>query len=75
MADVILRGADVILTMDDALSRLRGVDIHLSNGVIVAIGPNLACIAKCNAKLNAVVFFTSTKMRARAQKKKYFLDI
>ena len=44
MADVILRGADVILTMDDALSRLRGVDIHLSNGVIVAIGPNLACI-------------------------------
>ena len=44
MADVILRGADVVLTMDDALSRLRGVDIHLSGGVIAAIGPNLACI-------------------------------
>ena len=43
MADVILRGADVVMTMDDALSRLRGVDIHLSGGVIAAIGPNLAC--------------------------------
>lgn len=41
MADVVLRGADVVLTMDDARSRLYGVDIHLSGGVISAIGPNL----------------------------------
>ncbi len=42
MTDVILRGADVVLTMDDARNRLRGVDIHLSGGVIAAIGPDLA---------------------------------
>lgn len=41
MADVILRGADVVLTMDDTRSRQRGVDIHLSGGVIAAIGPDL----------------------------------
>ena len=42
MADTILCGADVVLTMDDARSRLAGVDIHISGGVIAAIGPNLS---------------------------------
>lgn len=42
MADTILRGADVVLTMDDTRSRLHGVDIHLKGGIIAAIGANLA---------------------------------
>lgn len=42
MADIILRGADVVLTMDDTRSRLHGVDIHLKGGAIAAIGANLA---------------------------------
>ena len=42
MADTILRGADVVLTMDDTRSRLHGVDIHLKGGIIAAIGSNLA---------------------------------
>ncbi|MDG1863926.1 MAG: 8-oxoguanine deaminase, partial [Yoonia sp.] len=41
MADAILRGADVILTMDDGRNRLTGVDIHISGGVISAIGAHL----------------------------------
>jgi cytosine/adenosine deaminase-related metal-dependent hydrolase len=41
MADVVLRGADVVLTMDDTRSRLKGVDIHISGGVIAAIGAGL----------------------------------
>lgn len=42
MTDHILRGADVVLTMDDGRSRLSGVDVHISGGVIAAIGPHLA---------------------------------
>ncbi len=41
MADTVLRAADVVLTMDDARSRLRGVDIHIKDGVIAAIGDQL----------------------------------
>ena len=41
MADTVLRAADVVLTMDDARSRLRGVDIHIKDGVIAAIGNQL----------------------------------
>tara|TARA_R110002051_G_scaffold104963_1_gene177840 strand:- start:57771 stop:59111 length:1341 start_codon:yes stop_codon:yes gene_type:complete len=41
MADTVLRDADVVLTMDDARSRLRGVDIHIKDGLIAAIGDQL----------------------------------
>ena len=41
MADLILRGAEVVLTMSDNRDRLTGVDIHIKDGVIAAIGPDL----------------------------------
>ena len=41
MADTILRGADVVLTMDDDRSRLTGVDVHIAGGVIAGIGSDL----------------------------------
>ena len=41
MVDTVLRGAEVVLTMDDARSRLTGVDVHIADGVIAAIGPDL----------------------------------
>jgi len=41
MVDRVLRGAEVVLTMDDERSRLTGVDVHIAGGVIAAIGPDL----------------------------------
>lgn len=41
MADTLIIGADVIVTMDDARLKLQGADILLRGGVIAAIGPNL----------------------------------
>ncbi|SEW24606.1 Cytosine/adenosine deaminase [Cognatiyoonia koreensis] len=41
MAEVLLRGAQRILTMDDAGTELAGHDILLRDGIIAAIGPNL----------------------------------
>ena len=37
----ILRGAEAILTMDDAGTELAGADILIRDGVIAAVGPNL----------------------------------
>ncbi len=41
MADLVLRGAEVVLTMDDAGSEPVHADVHVSDGVIVAVGPGL----------------------------------
>jgi cytosine/adenosine deaminase-related metal-dependent hydrolase len=41
MADTLITGADVIVTMDDARRKLHGADILLRGGVIAAIGANL----------------------------------
>ncbi len=42
MADLILRGAGRVLTMDDAGTEPADVDIHVSDGVIRAVGPGLS---------------------------------
>ncbi len=42
MTGVLLRGADVVLTMDDAGTEWHGVDIHVVGGVIAEVGPDLA---------------------------------
>lgn len=41
LSDQIIRNADVILTMDDDRRELAGADIHLSGGVIKAVGHGL----------------------------------
>jgi histidinol phosphatase-like enzyme (inositol monophosphatase family) len=41
MSDLLIKGADVVLTMDDARTEPTGVDIHIADGVIQAIGPGL----------------------------------
>ncbi len=42
MADLLIRGADSILTMDDARRELSGADIWVRGGVIAAVGPALS---------------------------------
>lgn len=41
MSRLLIRGADVILTMDDTRSELHGADIMVRDGVIEAVGPGL----------------------------------
>ncbi len=41
MGAVLIRGADAVLTMDDARRELAGADIRLENGVITQIGHGL----------------------------------
>ncbi len=41
MTETLLRGADVVLTMDDADNRLTDHDILIRDGVIAEIGPDL----------------------------------
>ncbi len=41
MPDLIIRGARTVLTMDDARNRLWDADIHVKDGVIHEIGPDL----------------------------------
>ena len=41
MADVLIKNARHVLTMDDDRREMANVDLHLENGVIAAIGPNL----------------------------------
>lgn len=41
MAEIVIRGARDVLTMDDAGQELSGVDIHLRDRVIAGIGPRL----------------------------------
>lgn len=41
MKDYVIRGADVLLTMNDRRDELRGADLLISGGVIADLGPNL----------------------------------
>ncbi len=41
MADVLIKNARHVLTMDDDRHELTGVDVHLRDGVIAEIGPQL----------------------------------
>lgn len=41
MTKTLIRGADTVLTMDDARARLGGADILIDDGVITQIGQNL----------------------------------
>ncbi|MEH6751175.1 MAG: 8-oxoguanine deaminase, partial [Paracoccaceae bacterium] len=40
--DILIHNADHVLTMDDTRAALRGADILIRGGVIVAIGTGLA---------------------------------
>ncbi|WP_375691894.1 8-oxoguanine deaminase [Pseudooceanicola sp. LIPI14-2-Ac024] len=42
MAEILIRGADHILTMDDQRRELSGADILVRDGVVAALGPGLA---------------------------------
>ena len=41
MSKVLLQNADVVLTMDDAMTRLSGTDILIEDGIVQAVGTNL----------------------------------
>ncbi len=41
MPDVLIKGADVVVTMDDTRRELAGADVLLSDGVVAAIGVGL----------------------------------
>ncbi|MCB1358506.1 MAG: 8-oxoguanine deaminase [Maritimibacter sp.] len=41
MGEILIRGADHLLTMDDAGTELAGADVLLRGGVIAAVGPGL----------------------------------
>ncbi len=41
VCEILIKNADVVLTMDDARSRLAGVDLRLKDGVIAEIGQGL----------------------------------
>lgn len=42
VSEYLIKNADVVLTMDDARRRLRGVDLRLKDGVIAEIGQGLS---------------------------------
>lgn len=42
MADTLIKGADTILTMDDARRELKGADVLIRDGVIAAVGHDLS---------------------------------
>ncbi len=44
MTATLLRGADVVATMDDTRRVLRGADILIRDGVVAEIGPGLAAV-------------------------------
>ncbi|MBV1903345.1 MAG: 8-oxoguanine deaminase, partial [Marinosulfonomonas sp.] len=41
--EILLKQAQVIVTMDDQRRELSGDDIRIKDGVIAEIGPNLSC--------------------------------
>jgi cytosine/adenosine deaminase-related metal-dependent hydrolase len=41
MQDILIRNADVVVTMDPSRRELRNCDVHLGGGVIRAVGPDL----------------------------------
>ena len=41
MSDIIIKGADVVITMDDACRELAGADVLIRGGVIAAVGQAL----------------------------------
>ena len=46
MTDIIIKNADIILTMDDQRRELSGADMRIANGKIAEIGPRLTGTAK-----------------------------
>ena len=42
MKDLLIRNADVVVTMNASRDELSGADVHVRDGVILAIGPGLA---------------------------------
>jgi len=40
--ELLIRGADTVLTMDDAMRELAGADVLIRDGVIVGVGPRLS---------------------------------
>ena len=42
MKDLLIRNADVVVTMNATRDELSGADVHVRDGVILAIGPGLA---------------------------------
>lgn len=42
MADILIQGADTLITMDDPRREISGADLRLRDGAIVEIGQNLA---------------------------------
>ncbi len=41
-SDLLIRNADVVVTMNAARAEIAGADVHVRGGVIHAVGPGLA---------------------------------
>ncbi|MCE8522571.1 8-oxoguanine deaminase [Ruegeria pomeroyi] len=55
MTEQLIRNADTILTMDADRSELVGADILIRDGIVVAIGPNLATMGEVHEARGCVV--------------------
>ncbi|MCE8513354.1 8-oxoguanine deaminase [Ruegeria pomeroyi] len=55
MTEHLIRNADTILTMDADRSELVGADILIRDGIVVAIGPNLATMGEVHEARGCVV--------------------
>ena len=55
MAETLLRGADVVVTMDDAERELAQADILIRDGVIAAVGPGLTTTGRVHGVAGCVV--------------------
>lgn len=55
MSEVLIRGADHLVTMDDDRRVLRGADVLIADGVVAAIGPDLQTSGEVVAAAGCVV--------------------
>ncbi len=55
MSEILIQGADVILTMDDQARELARADILIRDGIIAAVGPGLASSGTIHSARGCVV--------------------
>ena len=48
MGDILIKNADFILTMDEARRELRGADIHIHDGEIIAVETDYTPPVSCD---------------------------
>ena len=55
MTEQLLRGADIVMTMDNAATEVAGADILIRDGIIAGIGPGLSTTGKVHDVSGCVV--------------------